>query len=77
MSNSIIEAQQEFTGCFGELTLRHITSDLTLPTFSREAMELDEFIATHQAPAPVKIPVTITQYADAKRYCFSNMSLSR
>lgn len=68
--NSVIEAQQEFTDCFGELTLRHITSDLILPEFSREAMELDEFIDAHQEQAPVEMPVTISQENGLKRYNF-------
>lgn len=68
--NSIIEAQEQFTECFGELTLRHMCSNLVLPAFSREAMEMDEFINNHQEPAPVKIPVAVTVEGDYKRYNF-------
>jgi len=68
--NSVLDAQQEFTNCFGELTLQHITSDLILPEFSREAMELDEFIDEHQQPAPVEMPVEISQDNGLKRYNF-------
>lgn len=55
--NSIIEAQQEFTNCFGELTLRHMTSEVLLPNFSREKMQYDEFIDTHSVYTPGAIVI--------------------
>jgi hypothetical protein len=69
--NSIIEAQNTFTEFFGELCLSHLCDPhLVLPNFSREQMELDEFIMNHQKPAPIRIPVVVTQYADSKLYEF-------
>jgi hypothetical protein len=70
--NSIIEAQEEFTNCFGELTLRHLTSkELVLPHFSNEKVELDQFIADHQKPAPVRIDVSIQDTAEGRWYYFN------
>jgi hypothetical protein len=73
--NSILEAQEEFTNQFGELSLSHLCDPyLVLPNFSREQFELDEFIRTHQNPAPIVIPVVITKYPEYKLYEFGKES---
>jgi hypothetical protein len=59
MSNSVIDAQREFTDNFGELTIKHLICGVSLPCFSNERYEIDKFIADHQKPAPVKVPVKI------------------
>lgn len=59
--NSVIEAQEEFSKSFGELTLRHLYEGIVLPDFSREKMELDQFIDDH-AEAKGGVPVHINVY---------------
>lgn len=49
--NSIIEAQQEFTECFGELNLERLCQEeLLLPAFSREFTEYVEFAERFSQP---------------------------
>lgn len=66
--NSIIDAQAEFTNVFGEITLRDLVSDLVLPTWSNERLELDAFIDAHQQAAPVVIELSIFRGPDQTLY---------
>ena len=69
--NSVIEAQCDFTYCFGELRISHLTGELILPYFSNEAVELEQFINDHQRPAPVVINLERINYMDAIKYKYN------
>lgn len=66
--NSIIEAQEEFTNCFGELTLEHLYEGVALPKWSNEYEYLERFIAAHQKPAPIVIPIGTIEDDKVKYY---------
>jgi hypothetical protein len=66
--NSVIEAKQDFTMCFGPLTLRHMAEGVVLPHFSEEQIEMDKFIDDHQKDAPVKIPLKVIDMDSSKMY---------
>lgn len=72
--NSIIEAQQQFTECFGELCLSDLCSnELLLPHFSNELVKLDEFIEAHskvKSSATIKIEFSKTSYLNCTQYNF-------
>lgn len=63
-----MEAKQEFTRCFGELSLRHITEGVVLPHFSDEFIEMEQFIESHQEPAPVVVPLEKVDLCDSTGY---------
>lgn len=78
--NSVIEAQQQFTECFGDLSLRHLCNEnLLLPHFSLQEMELCEFIKNniksekrknHPSSTPIVIGATRTTYLNIVHYKF-------
>lgn len=75
--NSVIEAQQEFTECFGEdITLHQLFKGLTLPLWSNESAYLEKFLDDHRTvnPAqtipPIKVNVRVTYDNNHTTYKF-------
>jgi len=68
--NSVLDAQEQFSECFGDICLSDLTSEIILPWFSNEAYELYEFIQAHQKPAPVEISCSIVRHNGYIYYCY-------
>lgn len=75
--NSVIEAQKEFTECFGEITLDHLFSGLELPVWSNEHTYLEKFlddhrtIPPHQTISPVEVHLSKEIKGSNIKYQFS------
>ncbi len=83
--NSIIEAQVEFSECFGQLSLKHLSSDeLIIPKNMTEHYEISKFLDYHKPSAsslvddasskrslPIEITYSAVDHPDCTIYYFN------